>query len=162
MAQRVMELFENPERLHILSRKASEALRHFDNASVGRRWTGLFQYLENGAEPAELALPEYSPEQQLAMLRLQNNEILTGISAMQCSPAYRESILNEEIAVRRKNNILFGCVIRLYFALQKLIRKDSFTANLLFGQLKCLLDCLYRAKRIYRSFHPWKDEEQKL
>ncbi len=162
MAQRVMELFENPERLHILSRKASEALRHFDNASVGRRWTGLFQYLENGVEPAELALPEYSPEQQLAMLRLQNNEILTGISAMQCSPAYRESILNEEIAVRRKNNILFGCVIRLYFALQKLIRKDSFTANLLFGQLKCLLDCLYRAKRIYRSFHPWKDEEQKL
>lgn len=162
MAQLTVELFDNPERLNTLSRKAFEALKHFGNPSVFRRWNLLFQYLESGTEPAELALPCRTPEQQLAMLRLQNDEILTGISVMQCSAAYRECILNEEISIRRKNNILFGCVIRLYFALQKLIWKDSFAANLLFGQLKCLLDCLYLAKRIYRSFHPWKDEEQKL
>ena len=95
---------------------------------------------------------------EVSVDEMQMNEILNGISSMQHNPLYRRKILNEEMLLQKKNNILFGSVLRIYFTL----RQRFFAGEKPDWIWKCFFQCLWLFKKIYRKIRPWQDEEQKL
>ena len=157
MAEKVSELLEDPGKLNELARKAYDSLQWFDNARVFSRWRALFQWLETGVEPAELAVPELPDSEKLELLKIQTEGIISGISSMNVSPVYRKKILNEIHTEKRHENLLFDLVMRFYFALRKKAGN-----RLIFLAVKSCLNGIWCMKRIYRWFRPWRDEEQDL
>ena len=157
MAEKVSELFDDFERLNDLGRKAYASLSHFDNQTVITRWKQLFQYLETGRMPEELAVPSFPVEKQLEFQRIQTQELVAAISVMQTSRTFRKKILDEGIADNRHKNVLFDHMMRVYFIFRGKIEKRLL--KIIFG---FSFTCLWQIKRLYRRFKPWTDEEQKL
>ena len=158
MAEKVSELLDDFSRLNALGRKAWDSLTRFDNHMVFSRWEQLFEWLETGRCPASLALPVQEPEKQLELVKIQMDELISGILFQQNFPPFRQKILDSETAVRRRNNILFGSLLRLYSGLRQKIPESAF----LRGIMHFSFAVLWFFKRCYRRIRPWQDEEQNL
>ena len=156
MAEKISELLDEPGKLNRFARSAYDSLQWFGNPMVFSRWQALFQRLETGVEPAELAVPEMSDGRKLELLKFQTEGIISGIETMNASVVYREKMANDISAELRRKNLLYDAVMRLYFAMRK--KTESRTLRFC---LKTLL-ASWRLKRIYRWFKPWQDEEQTL
>jgi len=154
MAEKISELFDDFSRLNELGRKAWNSLEKFDDRMVFSCWKQLFDQLEAGGSTAPLS-SSGPPEKQLDLLKIQMNEILNGISSMQHNPLYRRKILNEEMLLQKKNNILFGSVLRIYLTL----RQRFFAKENLPWIWRRFLQCLWQFKKIYRKIRPWQEEE---
>ena len=158
MAEKVSELFSDFDQLNQLGRRAWESLQFFNNDVAFTRWRHIFEWFATGQEPAGLAVPDFPVEKQLELLKIETHEIISGMVSMAATPFCRNIIINEKMNRKRHENILFGFVMKMYFALHKRMEKRSFTA----GCLGMFFRSLWRLKRIYRFFKPWKDEEQRI
>ncbi|MBR4664521.1 MAG: glycosyltransferase [Lentisphaeria bacterium] len=157
MAAEVNILLNDFQLLNKWARKAYDSLRHFDNPVVFGRWNALFRWLETGTEPAELTVPAWTAEEKLAMLQIQNQEIVAAAAAALNLPSTRKRILNREMSALRYDSVFFNSCLRVYFHLRHKIEDGSSLRGLsLLFRIFCWL------KRIYRLFKPWQDREQKL
>ena len=158
MAAKVSELLDDFDKLNEIARKAYESLKWFDNSMVFSRWAAVFQWLETGIEPDQLAIPVRSAEEKLTLLQIQADEIISAILSTQSQPSFSNAIMNQELPVYRRNNILFDIMLKLYFGLrQKMENSPRMRAS-----LASLFHLLWLMKRFYRKLKPWQDEEQKL
>ena len=157
MAAKISELLDDFGKLNEIARKAYDSLKWFDNSMVFSRWDAVFQWLETGAEPAELGIPEISDKRKLELLKFQTAGIISGISKINVSPVYRKSLMNESHMEQRHNNLLYDLVIRIYFALREKAGNRFVSSG-----MKFFLSCIWNMKRIYRKLKPWDDKEQIL
>ena len=156
MAGKVSELFDDFGKLNELGRVAWASLKYFDNEMVFRRWAALFRWLETGNEPEDLAVPENSESHSLELLKIQTQEIVSGISAITVLPVNRKKLENQFLKMRRREDILLDTFMRFYFNLRKKIYgRPPYGMKIFFAGLWFL-------KKIYRRFKPWKEEEQEL
>ena len=158
MAEKVSELFDDFDRLNQLGRRSWESLKSFNNEVAFSRWRYIFEWFATGQEPAGLAVPDLPTGKQLELLKIESNEILSGIISMSASSYCRNRIMNEEMKKKQQENILFDFVLKAYFALRNKIDNGSFICSLLRGGFRTA----WLLKRIYRFFKPWHDEEQNL
>ena len=158
MAAKVSELLDDFGKLNAIARKAYDSLQWFGNTMVFSRWQAVFQWLETGVEPDSLAVPVRTAEEKLAMLQIQTDEIISAVSSVQSQPSYGNAMMNRELPVYRRNNILFDIFLKWYFGLRRKMADRPRPPAL----LSFLFGCLWHMKRLYRKFKPWQDEEQKL
>lgn len=158
MAAKVSELLDDFGKLNTVARTAYDSLQWFDNAMVFSRWRAIFQWLETGVEPAELSIPDRSAEEQLALLRIQTDAVISAIESTQSQPFYGNKIMNRELPVCRRNNILFDFFLKSYFGLRQKMENSSGARPLLALPFRFF----WLMKRLYRKIKPWQDEEQKL
>ena len=158
MAEKVSALFDDFAQLNELARKTYACLACFDNQKVFARWNALFRWLETGTEPDDLKLPRHSDEQKLRWQQMMTDEIISAAAARYASPAFLETAAGKGIDSERRENILFGQTMKLYSLLQKNLRPGSWRSCV----IKAFFVTLFRLKRLYRFFKPWKDKEQDL
>ena len=152
MAEKVSGLLDDFDKLNELGRKAWDSLRLFDNEQVFKRWRAVFEWLGSGSEPEELKIPERTAEQDLRLLQIQTEGILSGIDTLESSSFYRKKCLNKVLTSKRKDDIQLNICLRLYFALRTKTEKSvPFLLKLLFS-------FFWRLKRSCRIFKPYQEE----
>lgn len=156
MAEKVSELFDDFDQLNRLGRRAWESLSLFNNDVAFTRWRYIFEWFATGQEPEGLAVPDLPAEKQFELLKIETNEIISGIISMAANPYCRNNIINAEMNKKRHENILFGFALKMYFSLHEKMKKRSFLSVF----LSFFFRAVWRSKRVYRFFKPWKDEEQ--
>ena len=158
MAEKVSGLLDDFGKLNEMARKTYACLTCFDNQKVFAHWNALFHWLETGTEPDDLKLPQHPDEAKLRWQQMMTDEIISAAMARYASPAFMEKIAGKEIDSERRENILFDQVMKLYSLLQKNLRPGSWRCSI----IKAVFVTLFRLKRLYRFFKPWKDKEQDL